>query len=100
MLWLVMSKAEFVAKMVALEVRYRKGLFPNGAWKQEGSILIAYAGRVLVGQYDDVTGSGWPQCTSASSVYRDPGGFLSIIPPPTRLSVKGGINMKVVNGVM
>jgi len=53
-----MSKAEFITKMVTLGVKYREGLFPNGSWKQEGSILSAYAGKVLVGQYDEVTGRG------------------------------------------
>ena len=61
MQWLEMSQDEFVAKMVALGVRYRQGLFPNGAWKQEGSVLNAYAGGILVGQYDSATGKGWSQ---------------------------------------
>ena len=39
--WSEMSKAEFVVKMVTLGVKYKPGLFPNGAWKQEGCILSA-----------------------------------------------------------
>jgi hypothetical protein len=54
-----MSKDELVAKMVALGVRYSPGLFPNGAWKQEGNVLSAHAGEIFVGQYDDATGRGW-----------------------------------------
>lgn len=50
-----MSKQEFIAKMVVLGVRV---YFPAGAWKQEGSILSAYIGNVLVGQYDDSTWKG------------------------------------------
>jgi len=56
-----MSKDDFVAMMVTLGVRYKEGFFPNGAWKQEGSILSAYAGGILVGQYNEVTGKGWSQ---------------------------------------
>jgi hypothetical protein len=59
--WIEMSKDEFVAEMVTIGVKYKPGLFPNGAWKQEGSILIAYAEGILVGQYDEVTGRGWSQ---------------------------------------
>jgi len=30
-----------------------RGIFPTaGAWKQEGSVLSAYAGGILVGRYD------------------------------------------------
>jgi len=54
-----MSKQEFIAKMVALGVSYKGGYFPKGAWKQEGSILSAYIGNVLVGQYDEATGIVW-----------------------------------------
>ncbi len=54
-----MTKIEFVEKMVALGVRYKPGYFPSGAWKQQGCILSAYAGKVLVGQYDSATGKGW-----------------------------------------
>ena len=55
-----MTKIEFIEKMIALGVRYQTpGIFPNGAWKQQGSILSAYAGNVLVGQYDCATGQGW-----------------------------------------
>ena len=57
--WIEMSKDEFITKMVTLGVKYREGLFPNGAWKQEGSVLSAYIGNVLVGQYDEATGRGW-----------------------------------------
>jgi len=54
-----MTKIEFVEKMVSIGVRYKPGFFPNGAWKQQGSILSAYVGNVLVGQYDCATGQGW-----------------------------------------
>jgi len=54
-----MFKIEFIEKMVSLGVRYKPGFFPAGAWKQDGSILSAYAGNVLVGQYDCATGQGW-----------------------------------------
>ena len=54
-----MTKIEFVEKMVSLGVRYKPGFFPNGAWKQDGSILSAYFGNVLVGQFDCATGQGW-----------------------------------------
>ncbi len=59
MKWQNMTKNEFIAKMVTLGVRYKPGFFPNGAWKQGGCILSAYAGNVLVGQYDSATGKGW-----------------------------------------
>ena len=57
--WHKMSQNEFVVKMVSLGVRYKPGFFPNGAWKQEGSILSAYVKNVLAGQYDSATGKGW-----------------------------------------
>ncbi|MEI6702805.1 MAG: hypothetical protein WCL71_04620 [Deltaproteobacteria bacterium] len=47
--WIEMTKTEFIATMVTLGVRYKKGLFPNGAWTQERSALSAYAGGILVG---------------------------------------------------
>ena len=56
--WIEMSKTEFITKMVTLGVKYRQGLFQNGAWKQEGSVINAYRGGILVGQYDEVTGRG------------------------------------------
>ena len=56
-----MTQREFIEKMVSLGVRYKPGFFPNGAWKQHGSILSAYAGKVLLGQYDCATGKGWYQ---------------------------------------
>ena len=61
--WIQMSKHDFVEKMVALGVKYKPGLFPAGAWQQEGSVLSAYAGGVLVGQYDEATGKGWSLAT-------------------------------------
>ena len=54
-----MTQQEFIAKMVTIGVRYKKGYFPAGAWRQEGSILSAYVGNVLVGQYDSATGRGF-----------------------------------------
>ena len=66
--WIQMSKDEFITKMVTLGVKYKTGLFPNGAWKQEGSVLSAYAGGILVGQYDEATGKGWPQTAMSSCV--------------------------------
>ena len=54
-----MSKIDFVEKMVTLGVRYKPGFFPNGAWRQHGSILSAYVGNVLVGQFDSATGEGF-----------------------------------------
>ena len=59
--WHSMTNIEFVEKMVARGVRYKPGFFPSGAWRQQGSILSAYAGKVLVGQYDSATGNGWYQ---------------------------------------
>ena len=59
--WHSMTQSEFIEKMVALEVRYKPGFFPSGAWTQQGSVLSAYAGKVLVGQYDSTTGKGWYQ---------------------------------------
>jgi len=56
--WIEMSKDEFITKMVTLGVKYREGLFPNGAWRQEGSVLSAYRGGIIVGQYDEATGRG------------------------------------------
>ncbi len=61
--WHTMSKIEFVEKMASIGVRYKPGFFPSGAWKQQGSILSAYVGNVLVGQYDCATGQAW--CESA-----------------------------------
>jgi hypothetical protein len=57
--WISMTKTEFIAQMVTLGVTYREGLFPKGSWKQQGSVLGAYLGGVLVGQYDDANGRGW-----------------------------------------
>ncbi len=54
-----MTQSEFIEKMVSLGIRYKPGFFPSGAWKQQGSILSAYAGKALVGQYDCATGTGW-----------------------------------------
>lgn len=51
-----MSKQEFIAKMVTLGVRHKDGYFPRGSWRQNGSILSAYIGNVLAGQYDEATG--------------------------------------------
>ena len=70
--WIEMSQQDFVAKMVTLGVKYRQGLFPDGAWKQEGSVLNAYlgsksSGRVLVGQYDSATGKGRSMYHAAAS---------------------------------
>jgi hypothetical protein len=59
--WHTMSKNEFVEKMVALDVRYKPRFFPSGAWRQNGSVLSAYDGKVIVGQYDCATGTGWYQ---------------------------------------
>ena len=59
MTWQNISQHDFIAQMVTLGVRYTPGFFPAGAWKQNGSILSAYVGNVLVGQYDCATGKGW-----------------------------------------
>ena len=53
-----MTQSEFIEKMVAIGVRYKPGFFPSGAWKQQGSVLSAYAGKVIVGQYNCATGQG------------------------------------------
>ena len=66
--WIEMTKTEFIATMVTLGVRYKKGLFPNGAWKQEGRVLSAYRRGVLVGQNDAATG-GWISGHSLISVF-------------------------------
>jgi hypothetical protein len=56
--WTAMTQTEFISQMVTLGGNYREGLFPNGSWKLQGSILSANRGGVLVGQYDDATGEG------------------------------------------
>jgi hypothetical protein len=59
MTWHQITQHEFISEMVTLGVRYRPNFFPNGAWRQHGSILSAYDGNVLVGQFDSATGKGF-----------------------------------------